>query len=159
MKKYALIVNVVSYVIISLFLGTAVVTSFLSGYPWTLACYDCLACSGACPLDIDPRGFVTAALSNDPGLYIPAGNLRLKLSEAAAVDPAMVVVLGGKREKASAAVSRGWDPDREVTVHTIRVKDVAKYCFLCGNCDKACPIKLPIGKIIRELRDNGKFKR
>jgi len=159
MKKTFIRINVFCYVVIVGFLALAVVTSLSSGYPWSITCYNCVLCRQKCPLGIDPYGFVTAAISNDPGLYIEAKKLRLTLEEALDVDPEMILTIGARSVKARDAVIDGLNPDTEVIVHKMKARDAAHYCPLCGNCEKDCPIDLPIMEIIEDLRDDGKFNR
>ena len=159
MKKAFIRINVFCYVVIVVFLAVSVVASFRSGYPWSITCYNCVLCRQKCPLGIDPYGFVTAAISNDPGLYIEAKNLRLRLGEALEVDPNIIETAGKSAVTAKGVLDRGLDPNAEVTVSMIKAGDAARYCPLCGNCEKDCPIDLPIMEIIEDLRDDGKFNR
>ena len=157
MKKIFLRINTICYVAIAGFLAVAVVTSLSSGYPWAITCYNCLLCRQTCPLGIDPYGFVTAASANDPNLYIEATNIRLKLEEAVDIDNNMVLSVGKTKLTTRQAVTQGIPADTEVTVFKMKVKDAARLCPLCGNCEKPCPIDLPIMEIIEDLRDDGAF--
>jgi len=159
MKKLFLHINVFCYLVIAGFLAVSVVTSLGSGYPWSIACYNCVLCRQTCPLGIDPYGFVTAAISNDPNLYIEATNVRLRLGEAVDLDPAIVLSIGGSKVTAHQALAQGVSRNTEVTVFKMKVKHAAQYCPLCGNCEKPCPINLPIMDIIEDLRDDGTFNR
>jgi Fe-S oxidoreductase len=160
MKALFFRINVFCYVIIACFLAVALITSLSSGYPWSIICYNCEACRQTCPLGIDPKGFVMAALSNDPGQYINVSNVRVRLSEAVKVDPHMVVTVGSnKLTIAKRAQAEGVESGSEVTTCKMQAKDAARYCFVCGNCDKSCPVKLQIVSIIEDLRDDGTFNR
>ncbi|MBW1735265.1 MAG: 4Fe-4S dicluster domain-containing protein [Deltaproteobacteria bacterium] len=160
MKKAYLRINIFCYLIIAAFLVVMVTTSLRSGYPWALTCYNCVLCRQACPLGIDPYGFVTAALTSDPDLYVAATNVRLKLKEAFDLDPGMVLrTKNGTTITAARALDEGMGEDREVTVEKMKVKHAARYCVLCGNCEKVCPLNLKVMDIIMELRDDGKFNR
>ena len=157
MKKVFLRVNIFCYLVIAAFLGLSVVTSLKSGYPWAITCYNCVLCRQACPLGIDPYGFVTAAISNDADLYVEASRLRLRLGEAFDLDPNMVLNIKGSETTAGQALINGLDRDSEVLVARMKVKHAAKYCPLCGNCEKPCPIDLPLLEIIEDLQDDGEF--
>lgn len=157
MKKVFLRINTVCYVAITGFLALAVWTSLSSGYPWAITCYNCVLCRQACPLGIDPYGFVTAAISNDPELYITADRIRLRLKEALDLDPDIVLKIEGLEITAAQALARGLDHKTEVTVSKMKARDAAGYCPLCGNCRKPCPIDLPILEIIEDLKDDGQF--
>ena len=160
MKKIYRYINIACYLLIAGFLATTVVTAMRSGYPWTLSCYSCMLCRRICPLGLDPYGFVSAAIANDPGLYIPATNVRMRLGEACDLDTQMPLRRkDGAVETAEQMRSRGVGRDHEVTVHKMKVKDAARFCPLCGSCDKACPIKLPVINIIRDLQDDGRFSK
>lgn len=130
----------------------------LTGYPWAITCYNCNICRLACPVGIDPHGFITAALSNDPDSYVSTSHVRLGLAQAARLDPEMTVLLGNVKLKAGNAVERGADPGSEVLVIAMKAKHVARYCFLCGNCSRKCPIGLPIQDIAESLARNGDFR-
>jgi L-lactate utilization protein LutB len=157
MKKVFVRINTVFYVLIICFLGVPVITCLQSGYPWTLTCYNCVLCRQACPLGIDPHGFIMAAMTNDPELYIGASNIRLRVGEAFDLDPQMELKIGGGEITAAKALEHGVARSKEVVTSKMRAKDAAKYCPLCGNCAKKCPIKLPVLKIIEDLKDDGKF--
>ncbi|MBW2149681.1 MAG: hypothetical protein JRI22_22030 [Deltaproteobacteria bacterium] len=159
MNKIFLRINVFCYLVIAGFLGLSVITSLSSAYPWAITCYNCVLCRKTCPLGIDPYGFVTAAISNDPNLYVTATNIRVRLGEAVDLDPYMVLNIKGLNVTATQALDQGLGRDTEVTVSEMKVKDAAKYCPLCGNCEKPCPINLPVMKIIEDLKDDGKFNR
>lgn len=89
-----------------------------------------------------------------------ATNIRLRLSEAAEVDPDMMVSIRGEEDlKAERALANGSSKDSEITTARMKAKDAAQYCLLCAKCEKSCPVKLPIMNIIEDLRANGKFKR
>ena len=139
------------------FLVVPVVTCLQSGYPWTLTCYNCLLCRQACPLGIDPHGFIMAAMTNDPALYINASNVRLRVGEAFDLDPQMALQIDGREVTAAEALEQNVARTKEVVTSKMKAKDAAKYCPLCGNCAKKCPINLPVLKIIEDLRDGGKF--
>jgi L-lactate utilization protein LutB len=157
MKKLSLQINAPIYVLIIGFLAMPVITSLSSGYPWTIACYNCLLCRQSCPFGIDPHGFISAAMTNDPALYIGAANIRIRVGEALDLDPQMVLRVDGREITAADAVSQGVERNREVRTSRMKARDAARYCPLCGNCEKKCPINLPSLKIIEDLRDDGQF--
>lgn len=160
MKKFFLYINIACYVLIAGFLATTIVTAMQSGYPWTLTCYNCMLCRRICPLGLDPYGFVSAAITNDPDLYIAATNVRMRLGEAYNLDPQMLLRRkDGRTETVRQMLCRGVMHDREITAYKMKVKDAARFCLLCGSCDKACPIKLPVISIVKDLQDDGKFNR
>ncbi len=150
-------INLFCYLVIALFLAGSVVASLTSGYPWSIACYNCILCKHTCPIGIDPYGFVKAAISNAPALYIEASSIRLRLGEAVDLDPHLYLKIEGSEVTAQAALERKIAPDSEVMVSRMKAKDAAKFCPLCGNCEKPCPITLPIMKIVEDLRDDGEF--
>ena len=57
-----------------------------------------------------------------------------------------------------ALLGLGLSAETEIRVHKMKAKDAAKYDLLCGNCQKTCPINLPIEDIIRDLREDGSFE-
>ena len=157
MKKIFVRINAACYVIVVCFLAIPVFTSFQSGYPWALTCYNCLLCRQACPFGIDPHGFISAAMTNDPNLYISATNIRLRVGEGFDIDPQMVLKVGGIEITAAKALEHGVARTEEAVTSKMKARDAARFCPLCGNCTKKCPIKLPLLKIIEDLRDDGKF--
>jgi len=150
-------INLFCYLVIAVFLAGSVAASLTSGYPWSIACYNCILCKHTCPIGIDPYGFVKAAISNEPDLYIEASSIRLRLGEAAELDPRLSLKVDESEMTVQTALAKGISPDSEVTVLRMRAKDAAKFCPLCGNCEKPCPVALPIMKIIEDLKDDGKF--
>ena len=117
-------------------------------------------CRQTCPLGIDPNGFVVAGMTNNPNLYVNAYNIRLRLSEALAKDPHMILRFhDGRKMTAQKAYEVDMAFETEALVVRMRDKDAATYCFLCGNCEKRCPIDLPILTLIKDLKDDGIFNR
>ncbi|CCK79458.1 MULTISPECIES: hypothetical protein [Desulfobacula] len=158
MKKKFLYINVFCYLCIAAFLAATIGTSLKSGYPWAMTCYNCVLGRQICPLGIDPYGFISAAITNDPEIYVSATNIRMKLGKALDIDPNMTLILPDKSLVTAQTLSLTQkDLDYEVTTHKIKVKDAATFCPLCGNCDRVCPINLPVLKIIEDLKDDGKF--
>jgi L-lactate utilization protein LutB len=158
MKRLLYWLNVGSYCAAIAFMGIFVLNGLLTGYPWAITCYNCNICRLACPVGIDPHGFITAALANDPNYYIATSHLRLALAQAKALDPEMPVSFDNVQLKAGEAVARGIDGGKEVMVIEMKAKHVARFCFLCGNCTKQCPISLPIKDIAEDLAKNGGFR-
>lgn len=158
MKKTYLYVNVCCYLCIAGYLAVCAATALRSGYPWAMTCYNCVSCRQICPLGIDPYGFISAAITNDPDIYVPATNIRMTLGQALDLDPGMTLRLSDKTLVTARELART-EPDRsrEVTTFRIKVKDAAAFCPLCGNCDRVCPIKLPVLSIIEELKYDAKF--
>ncbi|SDT84267.1 hypothetical protein [Desulfobacula phenolica] len=158
MKKKFIHINVFCYLCIAAFLAITITTSIKSGYPWATTCYNCVLGRQICPLGIDPYGFISAAITNDPEIYVDATNIRMRLGNAIDIDPEMILRLPDKSlitAKQLALIKK--DMDYEVTTCRIKVKDAATFCPLCGNCDRVCPINLPVLKIIKDLKDDGKF--
>ncbi|AFM23514.1 4Fe-4S dicluster domain-containing protein [Desulfomonile tiedjei] len=158
MKRVFFYFNVGSSCAAILFLGLFPMNALLSGYPWTITCYNCNICRLACPAGIDPYGFVIAALVNDPDHYMSATRLRLRLAQAEALDPEMLVSVNKTKMKAREARITGIPEETEVTIIAMKAKHAAKYCFLCANCSKQCPISLPIKDIAQELSEKGGFR-
>ena len=74
MKKTFLGVNVVCQGLILIFLAVFLVNGLAAGYPWTIACYNCNICRLACPLGIDPHGFITSVLRKTlTSISLPTG--------------------------------------------------------------------------------------
>ncbi len=157
MKRYFLYFNIGAYCSAIAFLGIFPVNAFLTGYPWAITCYNCNICRLACPIGIDPHGFIVAALTNDPDYYISTSHLRLGLAQAQALDKDMPVSAGKLTMKAGKMLESGVDAEREVNAVAMKAKHVAKFCFLCGNCARRCPIKLPIMDIAEDLAKDGGF--
>jgi len=158
MKKNLLKVNTCCYLIIAAYLLITVSNAVRSGFPWAMTCYSCLLCRQSCPLGIDPHGFISAANTDDPNLYVTASNIRIHLNQAIEIDPDMQVRFRNQPVvKAKTALAQGIEPEAEVTVLKMHAKDAASFCPLCGNCNKACPITLPLMKIIEDLKDDGEF--
>lgn len=104
----------------------------------------------------DVSMYVTAALTNNPDLYMNAKNLQLPLKVAYETDPNMLVEIDGKLLTAKEAYNK-YNSSTVVWVRRLRVKDAAKFDPLDGNCETLCPINLKITNIIRDLKDDGKF--
>lgn len=140
------------------FLGIFPLNALLTGYPWAITCYNCNICRLACPVGIDPHGFISAALTNNPDHYISVSRLRLGLAQVESLDPEMPISLRSVKMKAGEAVAQGFHGETEVMVVAMKAKQVAKYCFLCANCTRQCPISLPIRDIAEDLSRNGGFR-
>lgn len=160
MKRSFLYLNVACYLAIGVFLAMTVATALESGYPWAVTCYNCMRCRRVCPLGFDPNGFVSAAIADDPHIYISATNVRLQLTEAFALDTSMLLRhVDGRVRTADQWDRLGLRRDTELTVERMQARHAARFCPLCGSCDKSCPIGLPVTKIIEDLRDDGTFNR
>jgi len=150
--------NVALYVLATVILASIVINAFISGHPWALTCYQCKACNLRCPLGYDVSLYVEAAATNNPDLYMSASNLQLTLGEAYETDPDMIVEIDGKKMTANDAYNSNRYPNNTIVyVRRLRVKDAAKFDPLDGICDAMCPINLHITKIIRDLKEDGKF--
>jgi ferredoxin len=158
MKRLFFYINIGAYSSTFLFLAFFPVNAFITGFPWAIICYNCNICRLACPVGIDPHGFITASLSNDPDYYISTSHLRLSLAQAQALDPDMPISIDKLKLRASEAIARGMDGGTEVMVVAMKAKHVAKFCFFCGNCSRKCPISLPIPDIADNLAKNGAFR-
>jgi L-lactate utilization protein LutB len=160
MKRSFLYLNVACYLSIAAFLAISLATALQSGYPWAVTCYNCMRCRRVCPLGFDPNGFISAAIVADARIYIPATNVRLQLAEAHALDTSMLLRhVDGRVRTADQWDRLGLGPDTELTVERMQARHAARFCPLCGSCDKSCPIGLPVTKIIEDLRDDGTFNR
>jgi len=148
--------NVWTYLVAAAIMSSMIITSFSSGHPWAITCYQCKACSLRCPLGYDVSMYVTAALTNNPDLYMNAKNLQLPLKVAYETDPNMLVEIDGKLLTAKEAYNK-YNSSTVVWVRRLKVKDAAKFDPLDGNCETLCPINLKITNIIRDLKDDGKF--
>lgn len=158
-SRIARSINTVTAVFLATILMVMIANAALTRHPWAITCYNCKACNLTCPLGLDPSGYVTAALTANPDYMMYATKLRISLEEALQVDPGMIINHRGKQLSAQRALSElGLSPKTEVRVYKMRAKDAAQYDLLCGNCQKTCPINLPIEEIIRDLRKNGRFE-
>ncbi|MFB3814772.1 MAG: 4Fe-4S dicluster domain-containing protein [Terriglobales bacterium] len=153
MKRPLLVCNVAGMLIICLFLGTMVVNALVTRQPWSLVCYSCKACNSSCVMGIDPQGFVGAALSGDPQVYVYATNIRLPLAKAVAIDPAMTVSVAGRKYTArDAAEKLHLSPDTEVVTYRVKARDAAAACLRCAACERTCVLRLPLLRMIDQLR-------
>jgi L-lactate utilization protein LutB len=152
--------NIICYLFLAGFLLLFPVLSIVSGYPWALNCYNCSSCSRSCVLGINPTGFISAATTNNPQLVMAVSNVRMKLGEAARLDPEMVIATSdGAQMTAEGAIAVGMLSDMEIMSVKMKAQDAARYCLLCGNCEKDCPVNLTLMNIIKDLKDDGKFNR
>ena len=159
MKRKLVIINSVGAIIILAYLALLGVNAFKSGYPWSVLCYNCKRCNPVCVLGIDPQGFIAAAYSSDPNVYIYTTNVRLKMHDAMDIDPGMEIIANGEKTTPAAALGKkGLDPDMEVISYRVRARDAAVFCLDCGACEKACPLSLPISTIARDLKKDGVFR-
>lgn len=151
--------NAITAAFLATVLVVMIVNATLARHPWAITCYNCKACNLRCPLGIDPSGYVTAALTGNPDHMMYATNIRISLDEANKVDPEMLINYQENFMTAHKALfGLGLSAETEIRVHKMRAKDAAKYDLLCGNCQKTCPINLPIEDIIRDLREDGSFE-
>lgn len=158
MKKFFSRLNIGCYAAIVFYIGFVVANALYSGYPWVITCYNCGLCRQSCPVGLDPYGFIAAAIANDPSTLVQAVNVKLLPHEAKMLDKAMPMVTGaGKRFKAGDFSEKEFKDSLkdEVFVSRMQARYAAAYCILCGNCERLCPIKLPIMAIIKDYR-NGK---
>lgn len=158
-SRLARSLNTVTAVFLATILMVMIANAALTRHPWTITCYNCKACNLECPLGLDPSGYVTAALTANADYMMYATKIRMSLEEALQVDPGMIIHYQGELLSAQQARSElGLSPTTEVRVYKMRAKDAARYDLLCGNCQKICPINLPVEEIIRDLRTNGRFE-
>jgi len=158
-SRIARYINTVTAVFLATILMVMIVNAALTRHPWAITCYNCKACNSECPLGLDPSGYVTVALTANPDYMMYATKVRISLEEAYQVDPGMIINHRGRLLTSQKALTEaGLSPKTEVRVYKMRAKDAAKYDLLCGNCQKTCPINLPIEEIIRDLRKNGRFE-
>jgi ferredoxin len=158
-SRIARYINTVTAVFLATILMVMIANAALTRHPWAITCYNCKACNLKCPLGLDPSGYVTAALTANPDYMMYATKVRISLEEALQVDPGMIINHRGRLLTAQKALFELVLPRKtEVRVYKMRAKDAAKYDLLCGNCQKTCPINLPIEEIIRDLRKNGRFE-
>ncbi len=154
MKQFFRYLNVGCYLAILFYVGFVVTSAMGSGYPWVVTCYNCGLCRQSCPVGLDPYGFIAAAMANDPTTLVQAVNVKLLPHEAALLDKAMpMITVDGKRFKAGDLPGLMRErADDEVFVARMQARYAAAYCILCGNCERLCPIKLPIMGIIKDYR-------
>ena len=154
MKKSFIIFNVIIYLAIGGYLGVIVYNSLAAHHPWSMACYNCKKCDSVCVLGIDPQGFITAAYSGEPDLYIRANNIKLTVERAMNIDPDMRISLDGKDHVLHEALENGLvSISTEIITSSLRASDAARLCLGCGACERACPLKLPISRIIKDLSE------
>ncbi|MFH1402691.1 MAG: hypothetical protein ABIH11_00295 [Candidatus Altiarchaeota archaeon] len=148
--------NVVAFLVIAGILALYSYTAFASGHPWALTCYQCRACNLNCPLGYDVASYMTAAVTNNPDLYMTASNLQLTVREAYDTDSGMTIEYNGERMTAGEAVKK--IPGKTVVeVRELKAKDAARFDPLEGACEKNIPLNLPITDVIRDLKDDGEF--
>jgi Fe-S oxidoreductase len=153
MKRSWQTLNVSAMVILFIFLGAVIANGFASRQPWALVCYKCKACDNSCILGIDPQGFVDAALAGNPNIYIYTTNVRLPLSSALAMDPAMMVTVGERHVTARSAAEELQLPlQTEVLTYRVQARHAAQLCLRCGACERQCVLGLPLMRIINQLR-------
>jgi ferredoxin len=152
MKRALFFINTGCYLIILLYAVFVAGSAVSSGYPWAITCYNCGLCRQSCPVGLDPYGFIAAATANDLGAMMQAVNVKLLPHEAALLDKNMPLVDSAGRKV---------DPDKltpeqmrdEVFVTRMQARHAAAFCILCGNCERICPIRLPIMTIIKGYRN------
>jgi hypothetical protein len=155
MKRSLMKFNVAIMGALLLFVLAMVANSLASRQPWVLCCYKCKACNSSCLLGIDPQGFVDAALSGDPRIYIYTTNVRLRLSKAAAIDPDMVVTAADKQVSARVALNDlHIAPETEIITYRVQARNAAEFCIRCGACERSCVLGLPLLRQINELRNS-----
>ena len=152
MKRFFTWLNIGCYMLILLYIGVMVGTSLSYGHPWAVTCYNCGLCRQSCPIGLDPYGFIAAAIADDPSTLIQAVNVKLLPEEARLLDAAMPLITD-KGERVDLNNIRPENLLDEVFVERMQTRYAAAYCTLCGNCERLCPIKLPIMDIIRDFRD------
>lgn len=156
--RVARYINAVTAALLATILMVMMGNATLARHPWAITCYNCKACNLKCPLGIDPSGYVTAALTANPDHMMFATNIGISLKEAAEVDPEMTINHNGTIATARKALFELELPEEtEIRVHKMKARDAAAYDLLCSNCQKTCPIDLPIEDIIRDLREDGMF--
>lgn len=159
MKRTLIIINSIGVIIILVYLALLYLNAFGSGYPWSVLCYNCKRCNPVCVLGIDPQGFIAAAYSSDPDVYIYATNIKMRLSDAARIDTAMEIIVNGEKTTSARALGEGRvDTDTEIVSYRMKAHDAAAFCLDCGSCERACPLSLPISVIARDLKNDGAFR-
>jgi len=109
-------------------------------------------------LGIDAQGFISAVNANDPDIYILATNVRMSAKKAYDTDPGIILMLNRKKISVKDALGQSLvQPDTEVVTFKMKAKDAAKVCIDCTACEKICPLHLPLLKIIKDLKKDGKF--
>ncbi|MDR2818989.1 MAG: 4Fe-4S dicluster domain-containing protein [Desulfovibrio sp.] len=152
MKRVFFLVNIGCYLVILAYVGIVAASAVASGYPWTITCYNCGLCRQSCPIGLDPYGFIAAATANDRTTMMQAVNVKLLPHEAALLDRNMPLVnsAGQRVDINNLTPEQARD---EVFVSRMQARYAASFCILCGNCERICPIKLPIMTIIKDYRN------
>jgi len=144
-------INIGCYLAIMFYLVFITASALASGYPWAISCYNCGLCRQSCPIGLDPYGFIAAAVANDQSALVQAVNVKLLPRRARMLDASMPVVTAEGRRVDLGAVPPARS-EKEIYVLRMQARYAAAYCILCGNCDRICPIKLPVTTIIKDYR-------
>ncbi|HYG70568.1 MAG TPA: hypothetical protein VD838_23040 [Anaeromyxobacteraceae bacterium] len=151
MRRALVIVNAVAVCATLGYLGWLLTDAIRARQPWVVTCYDCKACTARCVLGLDPQGFVAAALAGSGDVYVYATNVRLSARRALELDPDMLVTVGDYHPTArEAAAELGLDA--ELVTFKLKARDAARFCFRCGACEKGCVLRLPLLRVITQLR-------
>ncbi|ABC80109.1 hypothetical protein [Anaeromyxobacter dehalogenans] len=151
MRRALVAVNALAVGLTLAYLGWLLGDALRAGQPWAVTCYDCKACTARCVLGLDPQGFVSAALAGSGDVYMYATNVRLRARHALEIDPGMLVTVGDRHPTAREAAAE-LGPDAEVVTFRMRARDAARACFRCGACEKGCGLRLPLLRVITQLR-------
>ena len=151
MKRALVTVNAIAVGATLAYLGWLLVDALRARQPWAITCYDCKACTARCVLGLDPQGFVSAALAGSGDVYMYATNVRLPVRRALEIDPEMLVTVADRHPTAREAAAE-LGPDAELVTFKMRARDAARVCFRCGACEKGCGLRLPLLRVIAQLR-------
>lgn len=151
MRRALVTVNALAVGVTLAYLGWLLGDALRARQPWAITCYDCKACTARCVLGLDPQGFVSAALAGSGDVYMYATNVRLLARRALEIDPEMLVTVADRHPTAREAAAE-LGPDAEVVAFKMRARDAAQVCFRCGACEKGCPLRLPLLRMITQLR-------
>lgn len=155
-------VNILTAILMGLFLLGMGGTALMSGHAWTLTCYYCKQCNRDCPQGIDAASLVTAALADNPDspVLVSAGYVAPKPFYDRT--PNLPVLYDEKVTRLGDIPPDkiGQDDYFEIPEKKLTAVEAAFVCSLCPDpapCQDRCPIKLPVRELAKDLQDDGLF--